>query len=166
MHRGPEWGGSTGAYNTRGAVGGAAAARREPRGGALNEAAKAAGCTVRGVVHSMWIGEEDAKGLDELIVVGGRWRGGADLTERKRKLLDDADVLVALPGGVGTLDERMPPRDPCPTRLARPPARTAALTHLHPPRPPDLPEQSSRRSRRRRQRGQLRRRRQRRRRGR
>ena len=71
--------------------------------GALNEAAKAAGCTVRGVIHSMWIGEEDAKGLDELFVVGG-----TDLTERKRKLLDDADVLVALPGGVGTLDERTP----------------------------------------------------------
>ena len=33
--------------------------------GALNVAAKAAGCTVRGVIHSMWIGEEDAKGLDE-----------------------------------------------------------------------------------------------------
>ena len=62
----------------------------------------------------MWIGE---KGLDELIV-----EDGVDLTERKRKLLDDADVIVALPGGVGTLDERMPPRDPCPTRLARPPA--------------------------------------------
>ena len=30
--------------------------------------------------------------LFELIVVGG-----ADVTERKRKLLDDADVLVALP---------------------------------------------------------------------
>ena len=71
----------------------AAAARREPRGGALNEAAKAAGCTVRGVIHSMWIGE---KGLDELIV-----EDGADLTERKRKLLDDTDVIVALPGGVG-----------------------------------------------------------------
>ena len=41
--------------------------------------------------------------------------------------------------------------------MTRPPARTAALTHLHPPRP-DLPEQSSRRSRRRRKRGQLRRR--------
>ena len=68
--------------------------------GALNQAAKEAGCRVRGVIHSMWIGEEDAKGLDEMIVVGGR-----DLTERKRRLLEDADVLVALPGGVGTLDE-------------------------------------------------------------
>ena len=55
---------------------------------------------MRGVIHSMWIGE---KGLDELIV-----EDGVDLTERKRKLLDDADVIVALPGGVGTLDERMP----------------------------------------------------------
>ena len=59
--------------------------------GALNAAAKAAGCTVRGVIHSMWIGEEDAKGLDELVVVGG-----ADLTERKRKLLKATNRLCLL----------------------------------------------------------------------
>ena len=36
----------------------------------------------------------------ELIVVGG-----SDLVERKRKLFEGADCIIALPGGVGTLDE-------------------------------------------------------------
>ena len=35
------------------------------------------------------IGEEDAKGLDELIVVGG-----TDLTQRKRRLLQDASKIL------------------------------------------------------------------------
>ena len=54
----------------------------------------------------------------ELIVVGG-----ADVTERK--LLDDADVLVALPGGVGThhAGRAYAASGPVP-HSTRPPART------------------------------------------
>jgi uncharacterized protein (TIGR00730 family) len=39
------------------------------------------------------------KGI-EMVVVEGE-----DLQERKRKMMDGADCLISLPGGVGTLDE-------------------------------------------------------------
>jgi len=68
--------------------------------GALNEAVKSAGGRSLGVIHKQWIGEEEASGLDKLIVVDG-----TDLSERKRLLLEAADALICLPGGVGTLDE-------------------------------------------------------------
>ena len=51
--------------------------------------------------------------------------GGADVTERTRKLLDDADVLVALPGGVGTL-----------TSVCRLGTRALLDSPARPPEPP------------------------------
>ena len=42
--------------------------------------------------------EHRLSGLKDLIIC-------KDLTERKRKLIDEADVFLALPGGIGTLDE-------------------------------------------------------------
>jgi len=68
--------------------------------GGLNESAKEAGGRVRGIIHKTFIGEEKASGLTELIVVGG-----SDLVERKRRLFEGAECIIALPGGVGTLDE-------------------------------------------------------------
>lgn len=68
--------------------------------GALNDAVRAAGGRAHGVIHRQWIGEEAATGMEQMDVVDG-----TDLSERKRKLLEAADCLVALPGGVGTLDE-------------------------------------------------------------
>ena len=58
------------------------------------------------VIHKRWVidGEEFELDADkgESIVVDGN-----DLAERKRKLLAGADAVLALPGGVGTLDELM-----------------------------------------------------------
>ena len=59
----------------------------------------ASGKKVIGVRPEKLIKEEDAHaGLTELIVVKG-------MHERKTKMMDLADVCIALPGGVGTLDE-------------------------------------------------------------
>jgi uncharacterized protein (TIGR00730 family) len=62
--------------------------------------------SVYGVVHEMFCvdnGEDErlvaAKGGGLLIV------GGPNLVERKCKLVDSADCIVVLPGGVGTLEE-------------------------------------------------------------
>ncbi len=68
--------------------------------GALNDAVKANNGRAHGVIHQQWIGEEEAHGLEKMTIVGGN-----DLQERKRLLLESGDCLIALPGGVGTLDE-------------------------------------------------------------
>lgn len=79
--------------------------------GAFYEGMIAAGGRVRGITHRMFVkpggsslNEENAGNLESLEIVEGR-----DLTMRKRRLLDAGDCLVALPGGVGTLDERASP---------------------------------------------------------
>lgn len=83
--------------------------------GALNEALKAAGGRVCGVIHEKWVDGEAAEGLDEMLVASGD-----DLSERKRLLLDGASCLIALPGGVGTLDELLHTVAGVHTRIAAP----------------------------------------------
>ena len=81
--------------------------------GAFYDGARKAGGRVRGITHRMFVkpggsslSEENAVELESLEIIEGR-----DLTMRKRRLLDAADCLVALPGGVGTFDELYPERD-------------------------------------------------------
>ena len=66
---------------------------------ATAKAAKAAGARILGVVPDILV-ERDrvSRLLDEQV-------GCRNLSERKDIMLERSDVLVALPGGVGTLDE-------------------------------------------------------------
>jgi uncharacterized protein (TIGR00730 family) len=67
--------------------------------GRLARAALAAGGRVTGVIPNFLIRKEHAlTAAHELIVVG-------DMHERKQAMFDRADAFVALPGGVGTLEE-------------------------------------------------------------
>jgi uncharacterized protein (TIGR00730 family) len=67
--------------------------------GALADAALAAGGEVVGVIPEMLVRREVAHGgLDELRVVGS-------MHERKAAMAELADAFVALPGGIGTLEE-------------------------------------------------------------
>lgn len=65
----------------------------------LADAVMKHGGRVTGVIPSFM--EEEGwghKGIDEMIVTG-------DMSERKKKLFAMSDAIVALPGGVGTLEE-------------------------------------------------------------
>lgn len=55
-----------------------------------------------GIIHRMWVDEGDELhlGLVNLVIVDGD-----NLGERKELLLHGADCVIALPGGVGTMDE-------------------------------------------------------------
>lgn len=66
--------------------------------GQVAAAALAAGGRVVGVIPRAMESEVPATGLTELIVVD-------DMHARKRKMFELADAFVALPGGLGTLDE-------------------------------------------------------------
>ena len=67
--------------------------------GVLADAALAAGAEVVGVIPEAMVARELAhEGLTELRVV-------ASMHERKALMADLADAFVALPGGLGTLDE-------------------------------------------------------------
>ena len=67
--------------------------------GALADAALAAGGRVRGVLpHFMRELEWGHEGIDALDLVD-------DMRERKRRMLDAADAVAALPGGSGTFEE-------------------------------------------------------------
>ena len=67
--------------------------------GAIADAALAAGGTVVGVIPRSLVERELAHaGLTELVVVDS-------LAERKAAIIDISDGFVALPGGIGTLDE-------------------------------------------------------------
>jgi uncharacterized protein (TIGR00730 family) len=67
--------------------------------GRLARATLAAGGRVTGVIPNFLIRKEHAlTAAHELIVVG-------DMHERKQTMFDRADAFVALPGGVGTLEE-------------------------------------------------------------
>ncbi|MDX3640939.1 TIGR00730 family Rossman fold protein [Streptomyces sp. MB09-02B] len=67
--------------------------------GAVADAALAAGGAVTGVVPRRMLPYEIAHtGLDELVVVDG-------IHERKARMAEAGDVFVALPGGLGTLEE-------------------------------------------------------------
>ena len=69
--------------------------------GAVNEGCRDGGGMSLGVIHSMWIGEEDDKKMDEQIVTDGDW----GLHGRKEGLMRNSDALIALPGGTGTFEE-------------------------------------------------------------
>jgi uncharacterized protein (TIGR00730 family) len=67
--------------------------------GVVADAALAAGGEVIGVTpRGLWGDEIDHPGLTELIQVGS-------MHERKQRMFELADAFVALPGGLGTLDE-------------------------------------------------------------
>ena len=67
--------------------------------GELAEAVRAHGGEVTGVIPDFLVEREHAiKGAHGLIVT-------RDMHERKRKMFELADAFVALPGGVGTLEE-------------------------------------------------------------
>ena len=68
--------------------------------GALNRACIEHKGRAKGVIHRKWIGEATQQGLDEIVVAGGE-----SLAERKALLMEGANCFIALPGGVGTLDE-------------------------------------------------------------
>lgn len=66
---------------------------------ATAKAAKAAGACIVGVVPDILVERDRVSGLlDEQV-------GCRNLSERKDIMLQRSDVLVALPGGIGTLDE-------------------------------------------------------------
>ena len=65
----------------------------------LAETAKAAGATVTGVIPEVFRQLSDPV-VDEMIYT-------LDLAERKMKMMEAAQVFVALPGGIGTIDEVM-----------------------------------------------------------
>lgn len=67
--------------------------------GAVAEAAKAAGARVHGIITTKLLAMEQGwDGCDELEVV-------ETMQQRRRRLLDLADGLVVLPGGLGTMEE-------------------------------------------------------------
>jgi uncharacterized protein (TIGR00730 family) len=67
--------------------------------GEIAHAVLAEGGQVTGIIPDFLVAREHAKGnIDHLIVT-------RDMHERKRKMFELADAFVALPGGVGTLEE-------------------------------------------------------------
>ena len=71
--------------------------------GALNEGCRGAGGVIECVIHEMFVVDEgEFEGSDHLIVCQGD-----DLGERKRALVERCDVIIVLPGGLGTLDEML-----------------------------------------------------------
>jgi uncharacterized protein (TIGR00730 family) len=67
--------------------------------GEIAHAVLAEGGKVTGIIPEFLVAREHAKGnVDHLIVT-------RDMHERKRKMFELADAFVALPGGVGTLEE-------------------------------------------------------------
>jgi uncharacterized protein (TIGR00730 family) len=67
--------------------------------GRLADAVKQNGGKITGVIPSFM--EEEGwghKGIDEMIITG-------DMSERKKRLFAMSDAVVAMPGGVGTLEE-------------------------------------------------------------
>lgn len=67
--------------------------------GKLADAVIENGGTITGVIPSFMIEEGwDHSGLSEMIVT-------SDMGERKKQMFEMADAIVALPGGVGTLEE-------------------------------------------------------------
>jgi uncharacterized protein (TIGR00730 family) len=67
--------------------------------GAIAKAVRDGGGTVTGIIPEFLVAREHAmRGADNLIVT-------RDMHERKRKMFEMADAFVALPGGIGTLEE-------------------------------------------------------------
>jgi uncharacterized protein (TIGR00730 family) len=67
--------------------------------GALADAALAAGCSVTGVIpRALAVKEVAHEGLSELIVT-------ESMHQRKTTMAERSDACIALPGGIGTLEE-------------------------------------------------------------
>ncbi|MCW4113945.1 TIGR00730 family Rossman fold protein [Aurantimonas sp. MSK8Z-1] len=70
--------------------------------GAVSDAVKAAGGSVTGIIPRFLMAKEaterELQRLDELIIT-------EDMHERKHIMFERADAFVALPGGIGTLEE-------------------------------------------------------------
>ncbi len=70
--------------------------------GAVSDAVIAAGGQVTGIIPRFLIDmeatESELKRLDELVIT-------EDMHERKHKMFERSDAFVALPGGIGTLEE-------------------------------------------------------------
>jgi uncharacterized protein (TIGR00730 family) len=67
--------------------------------GTIAKAARDRGGHVTGIIPEFLVAREHAmRGVDNLIVT-------RDMHERKRKMFEMADAFVALPGGIGTLEE-------------------------------------------------------------
>ncbi|MGB6419177.1 MAG: TIGR00730 family Rossman fold protein [Pseudolabrys sp.] len=67
--------------------------------GAIAKSVREHGGEVTGIIPEFLVAREHAmRGADNLIVT-------RDMHERKRKMFEMADAFVAMPGGVGTLDE-------------------------------------------------------------
>lgn len=68
---------------------------------------------VVGVIHKMFIEDKGSRWLEGCASVFSKCKnnaivhvvGGDDLQERKRKLVENADALIVMPGGPGTFDE-------------------------------------------------------------
>jgi uncharacterized protein (TIGR00730 family) len=65
--------------------------------GAVSRAALDAGGDVTGIIPEFLVAREHARGSGLIVT--------RDMHERKRKMFEMADAFVALPGGVGTLEE-------------------------------------------------------------
>jgi len=66
--------------------------------GAVSEAVLDHGGKVTGIIPEFLVAKEHARKTADLIVT-------RDMHERKRKMFEIADAFVAMPGGVGTLEE-------------------------------------------------------------
>jgi uncharacterized protein (TIGR00730 family) len=66
--------------------------------GAVSEAVLQHGGRVTGIIPEFLVAKEHARKSSDLIVT-------RDMHERKRKMFEMADAFVAMPGGVGTLEE-------------------------------------------------------------
>jgi uncharacterized protein (TIGR00730 family) len=67
--------------------------------GALADSMIGAGGSIRGIIPEFMVEQGwNHTGLDDMLVV-------SDMHERKKKLADNIDAFIALPGGVGTLEE-------------------------------------------------------------
>jgi uncharacterized protein (TIGR00730 family) len=67
--------------------------------GAIARSVLASGGNATGVIPDFLVGREGLlRGLTDCIIVG-------DMHERKRLMFEHADAFVALPGGIGTLEE-------------------------------------------------------------
>ena len=71
--------------------------------GALNRGCRERGGKLKVVIHTKWCVDGTAFDLGD--AGEGVAVGGPDLAERKRGLLEGADAVIALPGGIGTMDE-------------------------------------------------------------
>ena len=68
--------------------------------GALNKGAHDKNGQILGVIHEMFVVEEEDKRIQKMMV-----SKGDTLSERKQMLVSNSDCIIVLPGGVGTLDE-------------------------------------------------------------